>query len=139
MRPDGITVLPPIGNKAGVFCILEHKCVSDVTDQYLLRTKLTTENQYESLRSALSDTIRHQVWKVEQISFVAGSRSANEEDLRKNSHPCGIHGLALRERVGPKEKVFFEYRRLASDSGNVFLCHISEVRSRHIFWFVPDR
>jgi hypothetical protein len=25
MRPDGIAVLPPVGNKAGIFCILEHK------------------------------------------------------------------------------------------------------------------
>jgi hypothetical protein len=25
MRPDGIAVLPPVGNTAGTFCILEHK------------------------------------------------------------------------------------------------------------------
>jgi hypothetical protein len=25
MRPDGIAVLPPVGNKSGIFCILEHK------------------------------------------------------------------------------------------------------------------
>ena len=55
MRPDGITVLPPIGNKAGIFCILEYKRMSDVTDQYLLRAKSTAENQYASLRSAISD------------------------------------------------------------------------------------
>jgi hypothetical protein len=69
MRPDGIAVLPPIWNKAGVFCILEYKRMSDVTDQYLLRARLMAENQYVSLRSALSDAIRRQGWKVEQISF----------------------------------------------------------------------
>jgi hypothetical protein len=49
MRPDGITILPTIGNKAGVFYILEYKDMSDVTDQYLLLSRLTTENQYTSL------------------------------------------------------------------------------------------
>jgi DNA primase len=29
MRPDGIAVLPPAGNKGGTFCILEHKRMSD--------------------------------------------------------------------------------------------------------------
>ncbi len=28
---DGIAVLPPVENKAGVFCILEHKRTSDVS------------------------------------------------------------------------------------------------------------
>ena len=28
MRPDGIAVLPPAGNKAGTFCILEHNRTS---------------------------------------------------------------------------------------------------------------
>jgi hydrogenase maturation factor HypF (carbamoyltransferase family) len=84
MRPDGIAVHPPIGNKAGVYCILEYKRMSDITDQYLLRAKLAAENQYVSLRSALSDAIHRQVWKVELISFATGSRSVNEQDLRKN-------------------------------------------------------
>jgi len=85
MRPDGIAVLPLIaGNKAGVVCILEFKHMSDVTDQYLLRARLKAENQYASLRSALSDTIHRQGWKVEQISFITGARSVNEQDLRKN-------------------------------------------------------
>ena len=54
LRPDGIAVLPPGGNKAGVFCILEHTRMSDVCDQYLTRTKLTVEDQYVSLHSAIS-------------------------------------------------------------------------------------
>jgi hypothetical protein len=66
MRPDGIVVLPPTGNKAGVFCILEYKRMSDVCDRYLLRAKSTSENQYASLRSVLSDTIQSQGWKVDR-------------------------------------------------------------------------
>jgi hypothetical protein len=92
MRPDGIAVLhpsriqntTPVGNKAVVFCILEYTRMSDVTDQYLLRVKSTAENQYASLQSALNDEIHRQGWKVEQISFVTGSRPVNEQDLRKN-------------------------------------------------------
>ena len=52
LRPDGITVLPPVGNKAGVFCILEHKRMSDVCDQYVVRAKREAEDQYVSLRRA---------------------------------------------------------------------------------------
>ena len=84
MRPDGVAVLPPTEKKAGVFCSLEFKRMSDVTDQYLLRARLKAENQYASLRSALSDTIHRHIWKVEQISFITGARFVNEQDLRKN-------------------------------------------------------
>ncbi len=58
LRPDGIVVLPPVGNKAGVFCILEHKRMSDVCDQYLTRSTHTVEDQYVSLRSVISVTIQ---------------------------------------------------------------------------------
>ena len=37
MRPDGIAVLPPVGDTAGTFCILEHKRISDVSERYLVR------------------------------------------------------------------------------------------------------
>lgn len=50
----------------------------------LLQAKLTAENQYASLRIALSEAIRRQSWTVRQISFVTGSRSVNKQDLRKN-------------------------------------------------------
>ena len=40
MRPDGIEVLPPVGNKPGIFCILEHKRMSDVFERYLIRTRV---------------------------------------------------------------------------------------------------
>ena len=84
MRPDGIAVLPPVGNTAGVFCILEFKRMSDVCDRYLTRAKLTAEDQYVSLRSAISKVIQHQGWRVEQIIFVTGARSVNKQDLSRN-------------------------------------------------------
>jgi hypothetical protein len=100
MRPDGslsdsypvssarislsLAFRPPTESKAGVFCILEFKRMSDVTDQYLLRSRLRAKNQYESLPKALSNTIQGQGWMVEQVSFMTGARYPNEEDLRKN-------------------------------------------------------
>jgi hypothetical protein len=73
-----------VGNKTGDFCILEHKRISDVCDQYITRTKHTTEDQYVSLHSSISTEIHRQVWKVEQISFITGTRSVNKQDLSKN-------------------------------------------------------
>jgi hypothetical protein len=67
MRADGIAVLPPMGNKAGVFCILEHKRMSNVCDCYLTRAKLTAEKQYASLRSAMSEAIQRS--KVPEASI----------------------------------------------------------------------
>jgi hypothetical protein len=84
MRPDGIAVLPPVGHTAGIFCILEHKRISDVCDRYLIRVKSTAQNQYASLRSAISTVIQCQGWKVEHISFITGARSVDKQDLSKN-------------------------------------------------------
>ena len=84
MRPDGIAVLPPVVNTSGIFCILEHKRMSDVCDQYLIRAKSTAENQYVSLRSAISTVIQRQGWRVEQVSFITGARSVDKQDLSKN-------------------------------------------------------
>jgi hypothetical protein len=82
--PDGITVLPPVVYTVGIFCILEHKRMSDVRDQYLIRAKRTVENQYVSLRSAMNTVIQRQVWRVEQVSFISGARSVDKQDLSKN-------------------------------------------------------
>jgi hypothetical protein len=84
MWPDGIEVLPPVGNTDGIFCILEHKRISDVCDQYLIRGKSTDENQYVSLRSVISTVIQRQGWKVEQVIFITGARSVDKQDLSKN-------------------------------------------------------
>ena len=48
------------------------------------RTKHETEGQYESLRSVLITTMQHQGWLVEQINFIVGAWSLNEEELKKN-------------------------------------------------------
>jgi hypothetical protein len=58
--------------------------MSDVTSHYIVRAKRVAEAQYSSLRSALTITIQRQGWKVEQVSFIAGARSLNEEELKKN-------------------------------------------------------
>jgi hypothetical protein len=58
--------------------------MSDVTDQYLLRPRQVAEGQYDSLRIAPSNTLQRQGWVVKQISFIAGARSLNEQDLRDN-------------------------------------------------------
>jgi hypothetical protein len=57
----------------------DFKGMSDVTDQYLLRTKLLSKNHWTH------QVIRYMNWKVKQSSLVTGSHSVNEEDLRKNS------------------------------------------------------
>ena len=58
--------------------------MSDVCDQYVVRAKHEVEDQYTSLRSALSRTIQREGWKVEQVSFITGARSVNKKDFSKN-------------------------------------------------------
>ena len=48
------------------------------------RVKHESEDQYASLRSAISVVIQRQGWKVEQISFTTGTRSVNKKDFSKN-------------------------------------------------------
>ncbi len=58
--------------------------MSDVTSQYIVGVKREPESQYSSLRSALTMTMQRQGWKVDQVSFIKGARSLNEEELKKN-------------------------------------------------------
>jgi len=58
--------------------------MSDVCDRYLTRAKVTAEDQYASLRSAICAVIQRQGWRVVQISFVTGARSVNKQDLSQN-------------------------------------------------------
>jgi hypothetical protein len=83
MWPDGIVVLPPVGNTAGTFCILEHKRMSDCCEQYLVRVKSTTEN-HDSLRNGIRTVIQRQRWKVDQVSFATDARSVDKRDFSKN-------------------------------------------------------
>ena len=71
-------------NKVGVFCILEHKRMSDVCDRYLTRGRHTVEDQYVSLHSVVSEVIHRQDWKIDQISFITGAFSVNKQNLSKN-------------------------------------------------------
>ena len=63
---------------------MEFKRMSDVTNRYVVGTKCVAEEQYASFRSALSKTMQRPGWIVEQISFIAGARFLNEEELKKN-------------------------------------------------------
>jgi hypothetical protein len=60
LRPDDIVFRPPTESEEGIFCILEFKRMSDITDQYLTWAKSRSENQYVSLQRALGATIQHQ-------------------------------------------------------------------------------
>ncbi len=73
-----ITRKRPTKGKSGSFIILELKRMSDVTDQYIVRSRQSAEEQYASLRLALSKTLQLQGWSVKQVSFIAGARSLNE-------------------------------------------------------------
>jgi hypothetical protein len=81
-----------MGNKTGVFCILEHKCTSEVCDRLLTRVKLrlTVENQCASLRTVISEVIHRQCWKVHQINFITGARSVTKQDFSKNLKFCQV-------------------------------------------------
>ena len=57
--------------------------MSDVTNRYVVISKCVGEEQYAFFRSVLNRTIQRQGWIVEQLSFIAGARSLNEEELKK--------------------------------------------------------
>jgi hypothetical protein len=50
------------------------------------------------LRRALGVTLQYQGWKFEEIIFIVGSRSLNEQDLRKN-----LKFFRVPEKPGTKE------------------------------------
>jgi len=110
MRPDGIAVLPPTGNKAGIFCILEHKRMSDCCEHYLVRAKNTSENQYASLRRAIGTVIQQQGWKVDQVSFITGARSVDKRDFSKNMKFFGV----------PEASISSIYSKLAMKTFDVY-------------------
>jgi hypothetical protein len=84
IRPDGIAFKIPTDTKSGVICLLEFKCMSDVTSHYIVRVKSVIVVQYESLRSVLVKSTKHLGWVVHQLSFVAGAWSLNEEEFNEN-------------------------------------------------------
>ena len=58
--------------------------MSDVTDQYVTRSKQVAVVQYASIKSVLEQTLGRQGWSVSQKSFIAGARPLNEQDLHDN-------------------------------------------------------
>ena len=58
--------------------------MSDVTSHYIVRVKSVAMAQYESLRSALGRAMQRSGWVVHQRIFVAGARSLNETEFKKN-------------------------------------------------------
>ena len=87
--------------------------MSDVINQYIVRAKRETEAQYTSLRSALVITMQRQGWRVEQVRFVAGARSLNEEELKKNLAYFKVPSTSV-EPIHTKlaMKIFDEYANI---------------------------
>ena len=63
-----------------------------------------------SLKWDLGVTLQYQGWRVEEIRFIAGSRSLNEQDLRKNLIFFRVPEASI-EPIGSKlgMKIFDEY------------------------------
>ncbi len=126
---------PPTKTKSGVFCILEFKLMSDVTDQHLGRSRQkVTEDQYDSLRSDLSKTIEHQGSMVNRISFITGTRSLNEEDLTEFFKVLLIGGLTYQVNTSIVSSIVWA---LVSDSVVEFAhtpgVSISLINSLYVF------
>ncbi len=59
--------------------------MSDVSDQYTVRSKQVAEDQKASVRSSLSNMLCHQGGRlVKQVSLITGARSLDEQGLRTN-------------------------------------------------------
>jgi hypothetical protein len=112
-RPDGVAFKIPTKTKAGVICLLEFKRMSDVTSHYIVRAKHIAEEQYSSLLSALTITMNRQGWRVEQVSFIAGARSLNEEELKKNLTFFEVPSASIEPiRAKLAMKIFDEYANI---------------------------
>ena len=73
-RPDGFAIKMPTKTRAGVVCLLEFKRMSDVTSQYIVRTKRVAETQYASLRSGLVMTMHRQGWNRSAVAQRGGAQ-----------------------------------------------------------------
>jgi hypothetical protein len=69
--PDRLAIKIPTTKKLGEFVTLDFKRMSDVTDQYVTRSKHVAEAQYESIKSTLERTFGPQGWLVRLRSFIA--------------------------------------------------------------------
>jgi hypothetical protein len=112
-RPHGVAFKMPTETQTGVICLLEFKRMSDVTSHYIVRGKSETETQYSYLRSGLAMTIQCQSWKVEQVIFITGVRSFNEEELKKDLTFFEVPSVSI-EPIHTKlvMKIFDEYANI---------------------------
>ena len=112
-RDQTVRFTMPTKTKAGVICLLQFKRMSDVTSHYIVRAKRVSEVHHVSLRSVITITMQRQGWEVEQVSFIAGARSLNEEELKKNLTfsevpPTSIEPIHLKLAM----KIFDEYANI---------------------------
>jgi hypothetical protein len=63
-RPDGLAIKIPTSETVGEFVILEFKRMSDVTDQYVTRSKNVPVDQCAPIKSVLERTFGPQGWSV---------------------------------------------------------------------------
>ena len=87
--------------------------MSDVTNHYVVRAKREAEGQHESVRSALGNTMQRQGWMVEQVCFIAGVWSLNEEEPKKNLEYFKVPSASV-EPIRSKlaMKIFDEYANI---------------------------
>ena len=99
---------------------MEFKCMSDVTKQYVVRAKCDAEEQYQSFRSLLSKAMQRLGWMVKQISFIAGARSVNEEELKKNLEYFKVPKASIETiRTKLAMKIFDEYANVLKGTYSV--------------------
>ena len=97
--------------------------MSDDTNRYIVRVKHEEEEQYESLRSALGKTMQRQGWMVKKISFVVGTRSLNEEELKKNLDYFKVPSASLEtNRSKLTMKIFDEYANILKGMYSIRFC-----------------
>jgi hypothetical protein len=112
-RPDGIAFKMPEGSSSGVICLLEFKRMSDVTTNYIGRAKSVAMAQYESLRSALGKALQRSDWVVHQRSFIAGTRSLNETELKENLEYFQVPSASIEPiRTKLAMNIFEEYANI---------------------------
>ena len=66
--------------KKGIHMSRSLRIGSGIRDQTVSHLKCALKKT----KQALAKTMQRQGWKVEQVSFIAGARSLNEEELKKN-------------------------------------------------------
>jgi hypothetical protein len=78
------------------------------TEEDLLKSRREIEDY-----PVVNTVSQHQGWKVEQISFITGSRSLNEQDLRKNLKFLQVPEENI-EDIGSKlaMRIFDEYANI---------------------------